>query len=195
MKKFIAIIVGCGLFFAFYADAQKVKSISKQDGGSGSSSTNYIVSDSFWYTNSEDGSIGNTNENLGVNVTGPLAVSTSISGNTVVATLSVTSATVETGTLTVNTAVAQGTGMQHERITTGAIAPEDSVPITITWDTPFPDINYTVVVSVEQSDEDLLTLYVDHIEVIEVGAVTVRIQNRDTLAAKTGILHAIAMHD
>lgn len=84
--------------------------------------------------------------------------------------------------------------VRTKRISTGSIAGGAHAAVTLTWDSPFADANYTVTVSVVQSDADTETLRVDHIQSVSATAVVVRIFNNDA-SARTGTLHAVAIHD
>lgn len=90
---------------------------------------------------------------------------------------------------------ASGPTQRRKRVTTGSIAGNASAAVTVTWDTPFADTNYTVVCAVQEAVAGTSTLRVHHIESITAAAIVVRIVNDDTLNAKTGTVHAIAIHD
>ena len=89
-----------------------------------------------------------------------------------------------------------GSGFKHARTTTGSIALSSSAAVTVTWTTAFADANYTLCgVEVVEADTDVLTLHIDHVELVSASAVDVRVENRDAGAAKTGTLHVCAVHD
>lgn len=84
---------------------------------------------------------------------------------------------------------------QTKRVTTGSIAGASSASVTITWDTAFADANYTVTVGVLEADATTTTLRVHHIVSQSPTAVVVLVANDNAVTAKTGTLHAIAIHD
>lgn len=83
---------------------------------------------------------------------------------------------------------------------TGTVALGNTVSVTVTWDTPFSDTNYTALVTVEESTDDGFTdnLFLRKIVsrapesmVVSVGLVA----NSTPLVDRVGTLHCIAIHD
>jgi hypothetical protein len=91
---------------------------------------------------------------------------------------------------TVNTSVLQGSGLKHQRVTTGAIGATSSVDVTLTWTSAFADANYTPVVSVVESTGILTAT----IKSFSASAVVVTVKNTSA-GSLTGTLLAQAMHD
>lgn len=87
---------------------------------------------------------------------------------------------------------AQNANLQAARITTGSIPASSTVNVTLTWNTPFADANYTPTVSVLDSLGNL-----EVIDVISYNAsqIVVAVHNNDAGGAHTGTLLAIAVHD
>lgn len=81
---------------------------------------------------------------------------------------------------------------QVERVTTGSIAGSASADVTVTWDTAFPDTNYTATVGVEEANGDLR---IGCIKSRTTTQMVVRVDNRNALSARTGTLHATAIAD
>jgi hypothetical protein len=81
--------------------------------------------------------------------------------------------------------------MRHVRITTGSIAGGATASVTVSFG-EFPDLDYTVVAVVEESNGDL---QVRSITARTASSVTVLIANRNTLTARTGTVHVLATHD
>lgn len=124
------------------------------------------------------------------NLTGPI---TSVGNATTIA----ASPTITTPTLTsptINTSVLQGSGMKHQRVTTGSIAGGANALVTLTWTSAFADANYTAVAEVLDATAAVASLQVIHIEAIAAASVKVRINNT-AAGALTGTLQVIAMHD
>jgi len=100
------------------------------------------------------------------------------------------------GPITVNSGVAQGTGVKHGRVTTGSIAAGGSAAVTLTWGgTAFTNTSYTVAASVLEATASTSTLRVHHIESQSTTTVVVRVVNDDGGAPHTGTLHCVAFHD
>lgn len=93
-----------------------------------------------------------------------------------------------------NTGVRQGSGLKHQRVTTGSIAAGATALVTLTWTTAFSDASYTAIASVVDATTTSLSLSVVHVESITATEVTVRVLN-NALGALTGVLQVIAMHD
>ncbi len=96
---------------------------------------------------------------------------------------------------TINAAVSQGSGLKHQRVTTGSIAASTASAVTFTWTAAFADANYTPQCSVTEAGADNNTLRVHHIESVTAAALVVVVYNDNTTTAKTGTLNCIAMHD
>lgn len=77
------------------------------------------------------------------------------------------------------------------RAATGSIAGTGQADITVTWPSPFPDTNYTVVVAVE-IDEAGDSLWVRRIRSKTTAGCVVNVANA-ALMTKTGTLHVMAM--
>ena len=100
--------------------------------------------------------------------------------------------TVQTATLDVTTQVAQGGGLKHQRVTTGAITAASSADVTLTWTTTFTDASYTPVVSVVEATA---SLEVVTIKSVAADKIIVTVKNNDLVNPHTGTLTAIAAHD
>ncbi len=81
------------------------------------------------------------------------------------------------------------------RATTGAIAGGATVEVTFTWPSAFPNANYTVAAITEEATAGTSTLRVRRIVSRTASQIVVRIENSDTLAARTGTLHAVGVLD
>ena len=87
---------------------------------------------------------------------------------------------------------APATEIVHKRQTTGSVAANLSTTITIVWPTPFPDANYSAVVAIEEAFGDLR----DPRIVAKVAAsINVSVTNVSAVNARTGTVHAMAIHD
>lgn len=67
--------------------------------------------------------------------------------------------------------------------------------MTVTWTTPFADANYSVAAVMLEATASTSTLRVHHIESVAAGSCVVRVVNDEAVAAKTGTIHALAIHD
>lgn len=87
--------------------------------------------------------------------------------------------------------------IRTKRVTTGSVAAGGgAVVVTVTWDTPFADANYTATPSVLQADFPASnTLKIGRITAQVAGSINVRVINDDALNAFTGTIHAIAISD
>lgn len=86
-------------------------------------------------------------------------------------------------------------GLKAQRVTTGAIGAGASAVVTVIWGgVAFPDANYTVIASVEDSTASTAALSVVHVETKVVGSVGVRVVN-NAAGPLTGTLDCIAVHD
>ncbi len=83
-------------------------------------------------------------------------------------------------------------GFKTARETTGAVAGGDSVEVEIDWLVPFPDNAYTVSVSVEDEDNDLIV--VNFFKRSDGLGVTVVVEN-PSLLIRTGTVHLMAKAD
>lgn len=85
---------------------------------------------------------------------------------------------------------------RHARITTSSVAALTAADITVTWAQPFANANYTIAPSVLQSDT-AATLSLTLVRVVSQANASCVIQvfNQNATTAKTGTIHAIAMHD
>lgn len=84
---------------------------------------------------------------------------------------------------------------RKKRVSTGAIAGGASAEITVTWPTAFADANYTVTTSIVEGTAGANTLRANKIVSKVAASILVRVENVDTLTARTGEIHAIAVHD
>lgn len=84
--------------------------------------------------------------------------------------------------------------IRTKRVTTGSIAANATAMVVVTWGTPFADTAYTAVVVVLEG-QLAATLKVEKIVAQTASSVTARVVNSDALTARTGTLHAIAIHD
>lgn len=87
-----------------------------------------------------------------------------------------------------------GGRLKTKRATTGAVTNGSSSLVTVTWDTPFADTNYTTTVSVQDATAAAAALSVVHIESQTAANVVVRIAN-GAATPVTGTVHAMAVHD
>lgn len=78
------------------------------------------------------------------------------------------------------------------RQTTGSLAGSAVVNVVVVFPTALASTSYTVVASVEDASSDLRVLGVVSRTTADV---TVRVQNVNTLTARTGSLHVIAFAD
>lgn len=99
-----------------------------------------------------------------------------------------------TSSLTVGSVAKNSPGIKHSRVSTGSIGASSSALVTVTWTTTFPDTNYTVVCTVQDSTAATASLSVLHVESKTASAITVRVNNTSA-GALTGTLNVIAMHD
>lgn len=79
------------------------------------------------------------------------------------------------------------------RGTTGSIAANTSVDVTINWPVAFADTNYTVVAQVENNVQTGLRIL--RIRSKTVAGVTFRVINDDIVNPQTGTIHMIGIHD
>lgn len=87
-------------------------------------------------------------------------------------------------------------GIRHQRVATGNVAAGSTQEVTITWDTPFTDDNYTVTAQVHSAQGVLGTsLRIFRITAVTSSGCSVSVRNDDSLAALSGTVHAIAIHD
>lgn len=100
--------------------------------------------------------------------------------------VTITSPTIATGI------AADGTGFKHGRTTTGSIALSTTVDITITFATTFANANFTPVVSIIDSSNQLQIL---GIKSQAAANIVVTVKNNDAGGAHTGSLAWIASHD
>lgn len=80
------------------------------------------------------------------------------------------------------------------RVATGSLPAASSTNVTVTFPTAFTDTNYTLVAAVEDSSS------ADGLRVLKIVSrtttgVVVRVQNADTLNARSGTLHILAFKD
>lgn len=80
-----------------------------------------------------------------------------------------------------------------KRVTTGSIPGTGSGSVTVTWDEPFPDTNYTPVASVLENDQGE-SLRVRRIETKTASAIVVNVVN-NALGSTTGEIQAMAIAD
>lgn len=87
-----------------------------------------------------------------------------------------------------------GPRTETKRVSTGSVAGAGgTASVTVTWDVPFADANYTVAASVER---DIVgdDLRIQRIRSQTATACVVAVVN-NSLTAQTGTLHAIAIAD
>ena len=83
----------------------------------------------------------------------------------------------------------------HKRVTTGSITASSAANITVTWDTPFADANYTVVATLDETTEtNYSEFYVERLINKTKDDIDVRVQNK-SVSAKTATINIIAIHD
>ena len=83
-------------------------------------------------------------------------------------------------------------GTVAQRVTTGSIALSSTVPVTLTWTTPFADANYTPMACVLDSTG---FLQVVDIASYTASEVVVNVKNNDGANPHTGTLLLMALHD
>lgn len=107
-----------------------------------------------------------------------------------------TTNTLTVDNLSVSTGVSDGGGLKHKRVTTGSVAAGNTAEITVTWDTPFADTNYTVTASVVVANPGNAVPFLEivHIDDIAAGSLNVRVVN-GSAGALTGTVQVIAIHD
>lgn len=140
---------------------------------------------------------------------GSTKLNTSTTGITVTGTTTTTALTSATafinsaaaGALTINGGIANGSGFNRVRVTTGSVAANSEADVTVTWTTAFVDTNYTVNgCSIEAgttvADGQYLHLGVRGTYTAKaVGSIKVRVYNDDGAIAYTGTLNCTAVHD
>lgn len=104
------------------------------------------------------------------------------------------SANAEFQNFAVSASVTQNTGLAHKRITTGSINGGASALVTVTFDIPLADTNYTAVATVSGSNVAATGLTVVKEESRTTDDITYRVLNNSG-GALTGTLQVIAMHD
>lgn len=87
-----------------------------------------------------------------------------------------------------------GSGLKHSRVITNSIPGNSYALITVNWETPFSDANYTVQAQIQDTTNSNLSLQMVHIESVSPEAVKVRVYNNSTIPL-TGTVHVIAIHD
>lgn len=83
--------------------------------------------------------------------------------------------------------------IKAQRATATVVAGTSSL-VTLTWDTPFSDANYTVTCSVQDSTPSAVSTVVIHLETITASDVQIRVNNTSA-GSLTVTLHVIAIHD
>jgi hypothetical protein len=96
----------------------------------------------------------------------------------------------------VNQGIVNGTGFQHERITTGVIAGGARADVTVTWDNAYSNTSYTYSCSVKDTTTAATTagLVLERINAVATTDVHVTVFN-PTGGNVTGEVHCISMHD
>ncbi len=84
-------------------------------------------------------------------------------------------------------------GRRTARVTTGSVSSAGEVAVTVTWDEPFPDANYTVAAQVVE-DENGESLRVRRIRTVTADGCVVNVVN-NALVSRTGTVHAIGIAD
>jgi len=87
-----------------------------------------------------------------------------------------------------------GSGLKHQSVSTGMIAPRSSVLVTLVWMSPFADANYDPQCSVVDSMASTATVRVHHIQSITADAVKVQMVNDDGYRSHSGILYCLGIH-
>lgn len=83
--------------------------------------------------------------------------------------------------------------VETKRVATGNIGAGVTSSITVTWDTAFPDTNYTVVAVIRELGTN--NLEVENLAAHLASSVEVRVRNRDGINGHSGTVHAIAIAD
>lgn len=86
------------------------------------------------------------------------------------------------------------TGLKSKRVTTGSVGAGGTALVVVTWDTSFTDVNYTAVVSVDDTTASVSSMTIVHIEAKAAASISVRVNNASG-GALTGTINAIAFHD
>lgn len=84
--------------------------------------------------------------------------------------------------------------IKTRRITTGSVAASSQAEVTVAWETPFADTNYTVIATVEENTAATDTLKVLKVASKTAEGVIIRVQNVNA-TARTGTLHVLALPD
>jgi hypothetical protein len=85
-----------------------------------------------------------------------------------------------------------GSGVKHQSVETGSIAPGTIAKVPLTWATPFADANYQAVCAVADNSEFLQLV---NTSVPTQSQVVAAIRNNDGSASHTGSLACFAIHD
>ncbi len=86
-----------------------------------------------------------------------------------------------------------GSSIRTARVTTGSVPGTSETDVTVTWDTPFADTDYTVVPVVEE-DENGESLRVRRLRSKTAGGCVVNVVN-NAITSRTGTVHAIGIAD
>jgi hypothetical protein len=89
---------------------------------------------------------------------------------------------------------ADGGGLKHARVATGAVAPHAEQPVVVHWRGTFADANYTVSAVVASPGESADGLRVTRVVSVAPGSAVVMVRN-DSDRSQSGLLHCIAVHD
>lgn len=81
--------------------------------------------------------------------------------------------------------------IESKRVSTGTIAGAGSATVTVTWDTAFPNTNYTVSADVDDTDNNL---HARNVRNLLAESVQVRVLNTG-LTPSSGTVHAIGILD
>jgi Right handed beta helix region len=87
-----------------------------------------------------------------------------------------------------------GSGLKHQFVLTGQLAPGTSAAVDLTWATPFADANYDPQCNVLDSTTGTAALRVHHIESITQYYVIVRVVNDDAANPHSGTLYCLGIH-
>lgn len=96
--------------------------------------------------------------------------------------------------LPIGLAAGLGGAFRGARVSTGSVAGGASVNVVVPFAAPFADTNYAVSAAVEEGTAGD-SLRVRKVLSRAAGSVTVLVANSDTLNARTGTVHVLAIHD
>jgi hypothetical protein len=85
-----------------------------------------------------------------------------------------------------------GSGLKHLAVSTGSVAAGSKVSLPVTWTTPFADVNYQAICTVQDNTGSLQAISTT---LPATNRIVVFVENNDTSNAHTGSLACIAIHN